>query len=149
VIDVTYKELEHITILTGSSRMSRRDEIRDRTLDHVRASLALGPEVGAGWSVHLHPTGVDRLWAYDLVHEGHHVASCFLCDNPDDSDAVWLLASKTGSLPGTRLHPPQQTPWLAAILVGGTELMESPELFADILREVGDLERIVAWALLD
>ncbi|PIO98625.1 hypothetical protein [Pleomorphomonas carboxyditropha] len=140
--------LEHITILTGSSRMSRRDEVRDQTLDHVRACLAKGSDVGAGWAVTLRPTGVDRLWVYDLLHEGHHIVRCFLCDNAGDSDGVWLLASKTGSLPGTRLHAPQQTPWLAAALASGAP-MDNPEMFADVLREVGDLERIVAWALLD
>lgn len=146
---ITQPALEHITILTGSSRMSRRDEVRDQTLDHVRACLAKGPDVGAGWAVTLRPTGVDRLWVYDLMHEGHHIVRCFLCDNADDSEAVWLLASQTGSLPGTRLHPPQQTPWLAAVLASQTAAMENPELFADVLKEVGDLERIVAWALLD
>jgi hypothetical protein len=145
---MTYKELEHVTILTGSSRMSKRDEVSDQVINHVRARLAAGSDVGAGWSVHMRPTHVDRIWVYDLRHDGHHAVTCFLCDSPADSDAVWLMVSKTGSLPGVRLHPPQRTPWLAAVLVGGSAVMVNPEIFADILREVGDLERIVAWTLL-
>lgn len=142
-------EIEHITILTGSSRISRRGECQDAIVDNVRAGLAKDGLIGAGWSVQMHPTHLDRMWIYTLKHEGHPIANCFLCDRQEDSEAIWLMASKLGSLPGTRLHPPMRTPWLAVGLVNAPEIMGAPEMFADVLRECGDIERLVAWAILD
>lgn len=141
--------LEHITILTGASRLSYRSEVRAEIIDHVRAKLASDGNIGAGWTVKLLKTKVDQIWVYDLFHDAKHIVRCFLCANAADSEAVWLLASQIGSLPGTRLHPPQQLPWLAVAIANAPVIMGDPTMFADVLSEAGDLERCVAWALLE
>ena len=141
---MTTKAIEHITITTGASRRSPRSEVEDRVVDLVRAGIAAGGALwDSGWTVTLQPTP-EGGHVYDLSYRGRDIVRCWLCTDRERSDAIWDAATAGPIIPGTRLHRPASTPWLAAAL--------RPDAMAAgtaVLMEVGDLERIVAWTLLE
>jgi hypothetical protein len=86
---------------------------------------------------------------YDLSHDGEPIARCWLCVDAAVADAMWVAARDAPALPGVILRQPAQTPWLAAALILSPALLAEPATIADVLGEAGDLERCVAWALIE
>lgn len=142
---MSVKHIEHITITTGASRLSARREVNADTIAFIRTALAEkdGRLDDSGWVVTIIPTP-EGGHVYDLIYHGALLARCWLCVSDDVSDAMWGAASAQGILPGTRLHRPVTTPWLAVTLLPAAIAVEP-----GILLQLGDLERCVAWALLD
>ncbi|WP_457797656.1 hypothetical protein [Methylocystis sp. S23] len=141
--------IEHITILTGSARISRRSEVSDDIVDHIRAAIAAGGDLwDTGWRVRLHQAP-EGCWVYELESAGEPVVTCVLCADPERSAEMWEAASRIGTLPGTVLHPPTQIPWLAAAIAPSAALLSDTHRLVSLMREAGDLERCVAWALLE
>jgi len=83
---------------------------------------------------------------FDLSHEGVEVARCFLAVTAASERDLWDQASAFPTLPNVRRTKPASLPWLAVgLLPDGMVLLGSrPE----IMLELGDFERCVAWALL-
>jgi hypothetical protein len=81
-----------------------------------------------------------------VSHEGVEVARCFLAVTAASEQGLWDQASDYPKLPNVRLTKPASLPWLAVgLLPDGVVLRGSrPE----IMLELGDFERCVAWALL-
>lgn len=144
-----YRYIEHITILTGSSRRSARSEVKDAVVADIIASLRTGPDLWDGWSVTMIKGTPDQCWAYDLKHHDRRIVSCWLCANRKESDRLWAALSDVPSLPGVIVHPPMSTPWLAA--TPSLDLNEGPPDMAllETISIAGDVERCVAWALLE
>lgn len=140
-------DLEHVTINTGASRISARREVDESVVDHVRAGLAAGGDVGGGWSVRL-VAAPEGLHVYDLLHEGVAMVTCVLCVDPRLSLRAWNDVLRAAP-PGVRLHEPTLVPWLAVIIRMTDLVTADPTLFADVIQQAGDLERVVAWALID
>jgi len=139
--------LEHVTITSGASRMSARSEVSDDAVDEVRSGLAAGGDLGEGWSVSLLDVPDPKAGrVYDLLYQGQTLARCWLCLDKRASEDMWAAASSRGALPGTRLHRPRRTPWLAATLLPAAFLVPDP---VEVLMALGDLERRVAWALIE
>lgn len=136
--------IEHITITTGASRLSPRSEVNDAVVTLIRTSLAdhEGRLADTGWTIDLIPSPPGG-HVYDLVYRGSRIARCWLCTDADAADAIWLSAT-AGAPAGTRLHRPMTMPWLAAGLMEGA-MVAGPEA----LLAAGDLERCVAWALIE
>jgi hypothetical protein len=84
---------------------------------------------------------------FDLSHRGVEVARCFLAITPASERRLWGEASAYPILPGVQFDPPALLPWLAAGLLpdGMVLLTDNPE----VMLELGDFERCVAWALLE
>lgn len=136
----------HITLATGSTRMSPRSEVSGSVIDAVRAAMATGEEIN-GWSVEIEPTDADRVWHFILRHEGRAIVTCLLCDSDALSSALWEAIQPL--IPtGVLITPPELTPWLAVGLADHPA-MANPAIFADVLMEAADLERIVAWILME
>jgi len=57
---------------------------------------------------------------------------------------MWAAASASGIDAGARLHRPSMIPWLAVALTH--QALLAPH---DAMMELGDLERCVAWALME
>lgn len=143
--------IEHLTLSSGHTRRSPRSEVREEIIDRIRAALAAGGEdVGGGWSVRILPGMPDGTAVYDLLHDGRRVVACYLGidraranDLWDQLDAVMPLAA------GAVRRRPKRVPWLAVMPAPDPAVLADPAAFADILLEAGDLERCVAWAILD
>jgi hypothetical protein len=142
--------IEHITLTTGASRISHRREVADAVVERLRKDIAGGRALmGTPWRAMIHPAP-EGAYVIDLLHNGRRMVACWLCREAGLSNELWRVISEAGlSLPGTRLHQPRSTPWLAAALVPEADLMRDPMALAPILKEAGDLERCVAWALLE
>ena len=139
--------LEHVTLTTGAANVSRRDASSDDMIAWARDRLANGDE-SEGWSVKLIPGGPEAagMHVFDLLHEGRRVVVCILCAEEAASPKAWRMAKQLPIMPGTRLHVPSQVPWLAVALdPAGLDPMPDPQ----VLRFAGEIERYVAWALLE
>jgi hypothetical protein len=138
------RALEHITITTGASRLSPRSEVSDQIVDRIRAALAEDGHLwDTGWRVALLPTP-EGGHVYDLIWRGVTVARCWLCVSSEVHESLWAAASASTLDPHAQLTRPRNTPWLAAALTA--QALQVP---ADELMAAGDLERCVAWALLE
>ena len=86
---------------------------------------------------------------YDMLFEGQPVVMCLLCTDPRADKIMWDSAMLLPNVTGAIVHKPKATPWLAAYLRLDHPGIANPAEFADVLHEAGDLERVVAWALID
>lgn len=137
--------LEHITLTTGASRHSARSEVSGAAINATRTALATGDGhiSDTGWQIELLPIA-EGGHAYKLSHSGKPIAVCWLCTDDEHSVAFWRSAISGPKPPGTRIHPPLGVPWLASALLAG-----ALEADRGILMECADLERCVAWMLLE
>ncbi len=139
------KAIEHITITTGATRMSARSEVNDETVRHRQRAIAEGSPLGYNWTYQAQPLlGCTQAWVFDVVCEGAPVVRSWLCADGKQTDAMLARASEEPIDERVVLHRPRGVPWLACALLPGA-LSAGPE----ILMMVGDLERCVAWALLE
>lgn len=145
------RTLYHLSLTTGSARHSPRAEVSDEVIDRIRTAIAEtdGALSGTGWRVRLIPAAPPGCHAWDLERDGRRVVTCLLCDDDGSSAELWRLAETIPGLPGTVRQRPDAAPWLAVALVPDQTLLSDPLAFADVLTESGDLERCVAWALID
>jgi hypothetical protein len=140
--------LEHISLTTGSARRSPRSEVSDQVVEMVRKALANSQgRLPGGWSIKIVPA--PQGYVYDLLHDGRRVSACFLCPSPTESDAMWQDVSQIPALDGAIRHRPASTPWLAVALVPDVAILANPLAFADVLQQASDLERVVAWTLME
>jgi len=139
--------LEHITVTTGATRLSPRSEVRDDIVNKVRKSLAeANGRLPGRWQVKMLPTP-EGGYVFDLMLAKSHIARCWLCADNLAFDGLWGAASSSGLDPHAVIRPPTHTPWLAAALTTGGIMLAMTE--PEALAEAGDLERCVAWALLE
>lgn len=135
-------KIEHITLTTGASRISERSEVRDDVVTAVRTAIADQGGKVRDWTIQIigSPAGGHM---FDLLWQGRRVVRCWLCDDQRVSQAMWSGVSLAAPA-GTRLHPPSTVPWLAAAIVP-----EAASVPPEALMMVGDMERCVAWAILE
>jgi hypothetical protein len=145
-------ELEHITITSGAYRMSARSEVRQDVVAMIDEDLATraGKICNTGWRVKLLPIP-EGGHVFDLRHGGVRVVRCWLCADPGDSRAMWEAASAGAPDIGINLVAPCGVPWLAAALTAKSiaAMAQSRNKATDVLYQAGDLERCVAWVLLE
>ncbi|WP_414832207.1 hypothetical protein [Afifella sp. YEN Y35] len=141
--------LAHLTWQTGHVRLSPRDEVSDGAIARLRAAWDNPAEEidGTGWRIVPRPTPGRGVYLWDQIHEGHHIATAALCTRETMAAELWRQLAAT--LPGPAPERPARVPWLVAILIADPTVMTDPAVFTDVLAEAGDLERVVAWALID
>ena len=142
------RAIEHITINTGAARMSPRSEVADASIALIRAALAGDGRLSVtGWRVVRLPTPPAGA-IYDLHHDdAGHVARCWLCLDAAASDAMWEAATAVAPDERARVNRPRGTPWLAATVL--PDAMPRLVLQPQLLGQAGDLERCVAWAIIE
>ncbi len=141
------RAIEHITITTGAARMSPRTEVDTRVLLAVRRDMAAGrPLMGTPWTI-AHQASPEGGRVYDLIHNGAAIVRCWLCLNRAASDAMWDAAQSGILDERVRLARPRGGIWLAAAILPGA--LVAMQADPSIIGEAGDLERVVAWAMLE
>jgi hypothetical protein len=145
-------QIEHITITTGASRISHRSETSPQVIAHIQDVIrrAVTPlaMIDNDWTIRPVRGTPEGTHVWDLLWRGERIVACWLCTSRAISDQLWDVASRSGAMPGARLHRPMMVPWLAATLCHRPEIMTEPE-FTRALGEVGDIERCIAWATID
>lgn len=145
---MTNPKIEHITILTGASRLSPRSEVAPTVIAQIRQRLHNGSgALWDGWSVRQITPTPAGCWVYDLSHGGERIAACWLCSDRASSETLWDIASRSGIGAGVRLHRPVHTPWLAAQLTIPPARIMDPR-YQTVVYDCADVERCVAWALM-
>ena len=82
-----------------------------------------------------------------VASRGRGCARCFLAITPALEQRLWEQASAYPTLPSAQLTKPAALPWLAVgLLLDGMALLGNQP---DLMLELGDFERCVAWALLE
>jgi hypothetical protein len=133
--------MEFITLTTGATYMSGRDEVTDGVIEQIGHALAADGTLWAGWSVKCEqaPGGA----AFIMLMHDVAVAQCMLCWDQTVSDETWEVVQN--HVPDRVVaHRPRGVPWLAVSILPAAVLQ-----YPDKLMELADAERCVAWTLLD
>lgn len=141
------RAIEHITLATGHSRASPRSEVRNDIVGMIRPVVQAGggPLWDTGFGVLMVETRHGG-WVYDLSHGGVEAVRCYLAKSQTAAEALWSRALAEAEMP-VKAERPTTRPWLAASLLpeGLMLLQKTP----DLMLEFGDLERCVAWTILE
>jgi hypothetical protein len=138
--------LRHVTLDTGHSRRSPRDEADPAAVAvveaHLERALAAGgdPILDLGYSLEARAAGLGLLGTI-LTAAGRPVLTFGVAPRGRVSGPLWALLHESRSYPTGR-QPPPQTPWLAA-------RFETAELVPAVAAWAADYERLVAWAWID
>jgi hypothetical protein len=124
--------------------MSSRTEVDDGVVEFVRRSLAGDGRI-RDWKIETRP--IPGGFDFDIRYRGALVVRCWLCVDRSLSEALWEAA--TQFVPDERvvLARPKGAPWLAGSIAPSAVLVAMAD--PSVLFEAGDLERCVAWALLE
>lgn len=136
--------LEHLTLTSGHTRRSPRAEVEDRTIAFIRDCLVnQGGVLGdTGWRVVIVPmTELSHSHVFELWHSGQRLVACYLCSHSTEHDGMWG-AIKEAQIPTVGRAAKEPTvPWLSCAVVGSGP--------PSVMMEAGDLERCVAWTLME
>ena len=147
----------HYTPATGHGRWSPRSEVtaetmvhlKDRIRDQLVASSTDSDEnvpmdLGDGWAIGYMLCLDSGAWMWTLGRHNVRLVSCWLLATPEQAEAEWAdvrrEAERYDNLAVARCP---ETPCLAAVLV--TDVPADRETW----EAVADLERCVAWLLMD
>lgn len=144
--DLKPTHIEHMTLTTGHTRSSPRSEVADDVVEILKPLVASGVGVlgDTGWSF-----GImygHGSCCFIIFHGSHRIATCYVAWTPEGTAAVWPLAASLADKTGadTPPGPPGRVPWLAVIL-----MPEVMNVSLDIIMEAGDLERCIAWTVIE
>lgn len=149
--------LQHLTLSTGHLRASPRHEVIPEAI------AALQPLANAPAKTKVPVPGMPMLWMMrEAVTPGSTVVTIGEQDGPavvvmgvawaqPHADTLWsrlvTLARESARVDGTLIAPvltQPSTPWCAAILGVPSSLIEP-----GIIAAIGDLERCIAWTLIE
>lgn len=148
------KPLQFITMNTGHTIPSKRSDVADEVVALIASSLDRDGTLIDGWRITVE---IDNGYAkFCAGADGIELALCVVCWQAARSPAVWQAMCDTAEVkalasPGA-VHNPPHVPWLAATILPSAgdytarfgALKAAERLFA-----LGDLERCVAWTLIE
>jgi hypothetical protein len=138
-------QIHHYTLNTGDGRLTDRREVANDVIDNLRPIVqAGGGSLVSDLSVHIHG-GRNGGWLYEIRHGGDAVVACGLALNDHHSGQLWPTLA-TFAAQANLPHPPRppRTPWLSVLILYGSAGCDQ-----DTLMAVADLERCVAWTLIE
>jgi len=140
-----HNQLSHYTLNTGHGRLTDRCEVADDVLDFLRPIVeAGGGELPGGLRVML--TRGDQGGHMFTVYQGElPLVTCGLAVDGDQGTELWpalLSLAEQLRLPRPKRAPP--VPWLSVVILPGLGLVDR-----DTAMAVADLERCLAWAIIE
>ena len=154
-------KLTHVTLNTGHTavlpRVQREVAAKLREIGRRGGDLAPILPHMAGWSVDVKRSTGAALFSMSLM--GVPVVDCMVCWMDDVAAGMWdyherfyFRLSDTMMLDMAATEAPSrpvETPWCAVILMPSiTKFPKTKEAVAAV-RSVGELERIISWAIID
>lgn len=143
------KYIEHITLNSGHTRRSPREEVRDETIARIQpwiTDVAQGRTVtlfeDEGFTLH---GVVQSKWGVVFLEDhGAPLITLGVCWHSRDSASVWReLHDQVAVTVATFANQPPSVPWCAARLEPASL---APGMMPDW---VGDFERCIAWAMIE
>lgn len=154
---MTALALDHLTLNTGHSRRSPRDEVTPETLQLLAPLVRFrGGRLPGGYREYrvtiVAETPGEAAFTVQRVRDNAPLVTCFVCWDRARATPLWdiVLAQipvlardfPPGFLPATLPPRPVHVPWLAT-LAWPTLLLDPDAAFW-----LGDFERCLAWALI-
>lgn len=152
-------KLTHITLNTGHAavlpRVPREIAAKLRGIAHNGGDL--GPILPhmAGWTVNVKRVTGAALFSVNLA--GIPVVDCMVCWMDEVAKTMWdyherfyfdLSDTMMQDMAATEAPSmPRETPWCAVILMAS--ISKLPPDMGDAIRNVGEIERIISWAIID
>jgi hypothetical protein len=134
--------LQHVTLNTGNLEPSPRDQVLPKTVRWLSPMVRKGGGAPAGIPFAITTRGVDT--ALFSIGEPPAVL-CACCWSDDRSAEAWaamlVLMHETGMTLAPAACP--HVPWLAVLLLPGMAAMP-----AETVAKLGDMERCLAWTLI-
>jgi hypothetical protein len=142
-----------ITMTTGHAGLSARRDVSDEVIKRIGAALGGDGALWGGWSV---KHGLDRGHArFEMANQGYAVSAgsvCWAADAAAEAWAQWLDRLEALDAPMQPVRQPP-APWLAVALIPEQLTALGQQLgaaqLAQLMLELGDAERCVAWAIIE
>ncbi|MBD9640900.1 hypothetical protein IB277_31870 [Ensifer sp. ENS07] len=135
------RTIAHLTLDTGHIRNSPRSEVHRDVVDVLSPIVRGGKGEVAGWDIQMIHGAAPGSVGFALNHGGLWIASSYMAWTQEGDGAQWDVIRK---LYQPNMMKPTCSPWLAVKLMSG-----SAGAGFDVMMEAGDLERCIAWTVLD
>jgi hypothetical protein len=140
-------QLNHYALITGHGRLTDLCEVADDVVEVLRPIVAHGGDLPGGLGLRLLLSTEKRTggWLYTIKQRNVPLVTCGLAITQPAADELWphlLDVAKVVRLPVSVKQPP--IPWLSVAILPG--IARAGRKIADLF---GDLERCVAWTLID
>jgi hypothetical protein len=140
--------LNHYTLTSGHNRLTDRGEVADEVVEVLRPIVAGGSgDLPGGLGLRLILTAGESAggWLYTIYRGDMPLVTCGLAMTPTAASELWPHLLEVGKVVGFLLLPkPPPVPWLSVATLPGLAFVGK-----EVRDFVGDLERCIAWALLD
>ncbi len=153
-----FESLAFLTLASNHLPHSRGSPVEDRILERISRSLGVIVTLWGGWSVEGYEAPFEGFVIFRMAHHGVPGTDCFLCWSADNSAIAWghmltLDIVKVNLLVSDREPPVPITPWLAVAMspegIGAMAQKEGMARAAEVMMELADAERCVAWAMIE
>jgi hypothetical protein len=137
------KTLSHLTLQTGHVRNSPRHEVHDDVIAALSPIVISGggPIAKTDWTLRMVQGAAVGSCGFELHWKNWWVCSCYLAWTKRGDVAMRNVVPQLSSIPFGKLG---SVPWLTAVLMPGAA--NAP---FSTLMEAGDLERCIAWTVLE
>lgn len=140
------RTIAHLTLFTGNLRNSPRHEVPRSTIDKLMPYvMSGGGEIeNTGWTVKMVQGVAPGSCGFTLHHSGLWVFSCYMAWTKATSAPMWEVVK---GITKTSLPKPKSAPWLAVDAMPDMPLLmfKAPQA----MFEAGDLERSIAWSVIE
>lgn len=140
------KKIAHLTLFTGHLRNSPRSEVHRDTIKFLRPYvMGAGGEIGdTGWTVRMVEGIAPGSCGFTLHHSGLWLLSCYMAWTTAADNPMWDVVKDVSK---TDLRKPDLVPWLAI-----HAMPDFPSIWfkaPHAIMEAGDLERCIAWTVIE
>ncbi len=137
------KTIAHLSLFTGHLRNSPREEVHRETIEMLMPYVmgAGGKIRDTGWTVKMVQGAAPGSCCFELRHSGIWLFSCYMAWTTTADAPMWDVVRQVSK---TATAKPKSVPWLA---VHAMPMFWSAPPRA--IMEAGDLERCVAWAVIE
>jgi len=140
------RTIAHLTLFTGHLRNSLRHEVPKSAIDKLTPYvMSAGGEIeNTGWTVKMVQGVAPGSCVFTLHHSGLWLFSCYMAWIKATSAPMWEVVKQVS---GTSIPMPKSTPWLAvhAMPLMPMIMQKAPHA----IMEAGDLERCIAWTVIE
>ncbi len=139
-------QLNHYTLITGHGRLTDRSEVADDVIEALRPIVVNdGGDLPGGLGLVVTPSESAGGWVFTVYHASTPLVTCGLAITPEAAGEVWPCLLEVGKVTGLPILPRQPpVPWLSVAILPGLNLFGM-----EMWEWLGDLERCIAWTLID
>ncbi|WP_288430156.1 hypothetical protein [uncultured Agrobacterium sp.] len=138
--------IAHLTLFTGHLHNSPRKEVPRWAIDTLMPYvMSAGGEIAdTGWTVKMVQGVSPGSCGFTLHHSGLWLFSCYMAWNTTADKPMWEIVKQISK---TSAPKPKSVPWLAIHAMPSMPLIMLRAPHA--LSEAGDLERCIAWTVIE